>query len=653
VTRLNQKITTALLAYLLGLVTGLPAIAAEKGPAKKVATVKVETVKPVAFHDVKLHDGFWAKRAETNRKVTIPVSLKQCETSGRIDNFAIAGGLKEGSFKGYHFNDSDVYKVVEGAAYVLKTHPDPELEKYVDGVIAKIAAAQQKDGYLDTFFTIANQDQRFKHIHPGARHELYCMGHLIEAGAFHFEMTGKRNLLDVACKLADHIDSVFGPGRRHEVPEHQELELALIKLYRVTGEERYLKLGQFFIEQRGNAAGHKIYGPDSQDHLPVRKQSEVVGHAVRAMYHCAGMADLYMETGDASLLAACRQLWESTTRRKLYLTAGVGATARGEAFGPDYHLPNETSYAETCAAIGLVFFAHRMWQIDPDAEYMDVLECALYNGFLGGVSLEGDSFFYVNRLANAGSGRGSARREWFGCACCPSNVCRFVPPIPGYAYGHKGDNLYINQYLAGTATVQMEQQSVKLTQETNYPWDGKIQIKVEPEQSATFTIKVRIPAWTGKRPLPGDLYAYSPVDKQASDGAVVLQLNGTDVQIKSHKGYVGITRSWKKGDVVTLNLPMPIRRVVSHPKVTENTGLVALQRGPIVFCAEFGDNDGPLKDIQLHDDVKFTARHQGDLLGGVTVIESRLRSGKKLTAIPYYARSHRGAGEMRVWLPRP
>jgi len=609
----------------------------------------VTKVKPVSFADVRVEDAFWSKMLETNRKVTIPISFKQCEDSGRIDNFAVAGGLKKGSYKGLHFNDSDVYKVIEGAGYVLKVKPDAKFDKYVDGVIAKIAAAQQKDGYLDTFFTIGRQDQRFKHIYPGARHELYCMGHMIEAGAAHFEVTGKRNALEIAIKLADHIGSVFGPGKRHEVPEHQELEMALIRLYRATGEKRYLKLGQFFIDQRGNAKGHKLYTLYNQDHKPVREQSEIVGHAVRAMYNCAGMADLHMEIGDDKLLAALKRLWESTTHRKLYVTGGVGATGRGEAFGADYHLPNESAYSETCAGIGLVFFAHRMWQIEPDAKYIDVLERALCNGVLGGVSLSGDSFFYVNRLAVKGKGRGSARRKWFGCACCPSNICRFIPVVPGYAYGHLADDLYVNLFVGGIATVKMDKQTVTLTQKTNYPWDGSVKIAVNPAKTAEFTVRVRIPAWARGRPVPGDLYRYADT---AAKAKVRLQLNGKDIPLKLDKGYACITRKWNAGDTVGLDLPMPIRRVLAHKKVTADAGCVALERGPIVYCAEWKDNGGKAMGIVLDDSVKLAAEHRKDMLGGVTVLKGTLKDGKEFIAIPYYARLNRGAGDMNVWLAR-
>jgi hypothetical protein len=609
----------------------------------------VKTVTCVPFWKVQVADGLWSARLDANRKGTIPASLAFCESSKRIDNFAIAGKLKEGKFTGLHFNDSDVYKVIEGAAYILKVRPDPKLEKYVDGVIAKFAAAQQSDGYLDTYFTIARRDQRFKHIQHSPRHELYCMGHLIEAGAAHYEVTGKKNLLAVAMKLADHIGSVFGPEKRHEVPEHQQLESALIRLYRATGEKRYLKLGQFFIDQRGVPGRRKKPRAYSQDHMPVRKQSEVVGHAVRAMYNCMGMADLYIETGDAKLLAACRRLWESTTHRKMYVTGGVGATGRGEAFGKDYQLPNASAYAETCAAIGLVFFAHRMWQISPDGEYIDVLERALYNGMLGGVSLAGDDFFYVNRLASTGKGgRGAARRKWFGCACCPSNVCRFIPIVPGYAYGHRGDELYVNMYLPGTARVKMKAGEVTLIQQTRYPWDGAIKITVKPARDAEFTVKVRIPSWTRSNPVGGGLYRYA----NAAGGKIGLRVNGSDVAMKIDNGYVSIRRKWTGGDTISLALPMPVRRVLAHEKVTANTGRVALQRGPVVYCAEGKDNADKALDIVLDDAAALKSEYRKGLLGGVSVVTGKLKGGGAFVAIPYFARANRGASEMNVWFKR-
>jgi len=608
----------------------------------------VETVKPVSFADVCVDEGLWADRLEINRTVTIPESFRHCEETGRIDNFAVAAGLKEGQFQGAHYNDSDVYKIVQGAVCSLKTHPDAKLQAYVDGVIALIVAAQDSDGYLDTYFMGDRKKNRFKNISPGPRHELYCMGHMIEASVVHYKMTGKRTMLDAAIRLADHVDSVFGPGKRDAVPHHQEIESALIRLYRVTGEKRYLELARFFIDRRGhheNRPSVTLYG---QDHLPVRQQSEIVGHAVRAMYNCVNMATLYAETGDAELLAALSRLWESTTRRKLYITGAVGAVGRGEAFGGDYQLPNETAYAETCAGIGLVYFAHEMWRIDPDAEYIDVLERALYNEVLGGVAITGDAFFYNNKLLSTGRGWGSMRQRWFRCACCPSNICRFIPVVPGYMYGHLRDNLYINLFIPATATVRMDRGTVVVTQKTRYPWDGAVKIIVSPAEAAEFTINVRIPGWARNRPSPGDLYRYA--DRTVEP--VCLRVNGRDVTADFRRGYAAITRKWSAGDVITLELPMPVRRVLAHDKVTCNADRVALERGPIVYCAEWPDNGGKVLDIVLDDSTALRSRYRKDLLGGLTVITATLKNGKEFTAIPFYARANRGRGEMNVWIAR-
>ena len=636
--------TLLVTAAILSLTTAAPA-----GPPHQKLSAA-----PIA--EVRIADEFWAPRITTCRKVTLPYCFDTCEKTGRIRNFDKAAGRMPGKFEGIWFNDSDVYKVLEGAAYVLGTRADPELDKRTDEVIGKIAAAQQPDGYLYCFFTVANRDQRFKHIFPGARHELYCMGHMIEAGAVHHEMTGKRNMLEVACKLADHIGSVFGPGKRHEVSEHQELELALIKLYRVTGQQRYLKLGQFFIDQRGNAAGHKLYGAYSQDHLPARKQGEIVGHAVRAMCNCIGMADLYAETGDEQLLAACRRLWQSTTHRKMYLTGGVGARRRGEAFGADYELPNETAYAETCAGIGLIFFAHRMLLIEPDAEYADVLERVLYNGFLSGLSLDGKKFFYQNRLAADGHYR---RQSWYGCACCPSNVVRIYPKIGRYVYAHDRQAIYVNLYVAGTASVKLRDTTVKLTQETRYPWDGKVKLTIRPAKAETFDLYLRIPGWCRDKQSPGGLYRVAA--SQDREAKATLKVNGQAIDTgKVAKGYVRIHRQWKDGDVVELDMPMPIRRIRAHPNVKADLGRVALQRGPIVYCVEAVDHGGKVRQLVLPPDAKLTAQHRLDMLGGVTVITGKAaartagsdKPGQaEFLAIPYYAWDNRDGGEMAVWLP--
>jgi DUF1680 family protein len=603
--------------------------------------------------DVRIDDEFWAPRINTCREVTLPHCFDQCEQTGRIRNFVKAAGQMPGEFEGLWFNDSDVYKIVEGAAYSLHVHPDAKLEEYTDGIIAKFAAAQQPDGYLCCYFILGNLEERFKHIHRPARHELYTIGHLIEAGAAHYRMTRKPNLLDVAIKAADQIDAVFGPGKRMDVPEHQELELALIKLYEATGEKRYLDLAKFFIDQRGNADGHTLYGPYSQDHLPVRKQTEIVGHAVRAMYNCIGMVDLYGHSGDEELRIACRRLWESATHRKMYVTGGVGATARGEAFGADYELPNETAYAETCAQIGLVLFAHRMLLIDPDAEYADVMERVLYNSFLSGLSLSGDEFFYQNRLATRGDYH---RQSFYGCACCPSNVVRVYPQLGKFIYAHGDSTIYANLYAGGTATIHVKDTEVTLRQETRYPWDGRITLTVTPDQQQMFDICLRIPGWCRDRETPGRLYRAT----QSDDEKPTLKVNGEVIQSRGlDKGYLRIARDWQPGDRIELNLPMPVRRVHAHPEIKADAGRVALQRGPIVYCVEAVDHAIPVRHLSLPRDAPLTVQHRDNLLGGVTVIAGkasvRMPDSDKpkqvdLLAIPYYAWDNRDAGSLAVWL---
>ena len=594
-------------------------------------------LRPVPFTDVTIEDAFWAPRVRTNREASLPHCFEMCERTGRLRNFAKAAGKMAGKYEGAHFNDSDVFKIVEGAAYALATHPDAKLQKRLDETIALIAAAQQPDGYLNTYITLTRPNERWRHIHPGARHELYCAGHLIEAGAAHFEVTGKRTLLDVAVKLADHIDSVFGPGKRLEPPEHQQIEIGLVRLYRATGDKRYLRLAQFFLDQRGNAEGHKLYGPQMQDHLPVRQQREAVGHAVRMMYQCAAMADVAAETGDAELLAACRRLWDSTTLRKMYITGGVGARRGGEAFGGDYELPNDTAYAETCAAIGLLFFAHRMFLLEPDGRYADVMERVLYNALPASTSLDGRRFFYVNPLASRGTHH---RKPWYGCACCPSNVVRVFPTIGQYIYARSDEALYVNLYVASRAKVRLGGGLVRVSQETRYPWEGEVTLTLEPERPAAFALLLRIPGWCER---------------------ATLKLNGEAVgEPALVNGYAAIRRTWRSGDRVELTLPMPVRRVAAHPRVAANRGRVALQRGPVVYCLEGADHDIGLRHMALDAEAALATEHRPDLLGGVTVIEgsaSTRWAGSPTTkpvpflAAPYGAWDNRQAGGMLVWLP--
>ena len=619
---------------------------------------KLTRLRRVPFTDVAFADEFWAPRIETNRKVTVPYAFKKCEETGRISNFAKAGGLIEGKFEGIYFNDSDLYKVIEGAAYCLKNHPDPELEKYVDGVIEKIAAAQWEDGYLYTFYSVPRRQPEKRWSDIRGKHELYCAGHFFEGAVAYYQATGKRKILDVAIRLADKIDSVFGPDRKRDVPGHEEIEIGLVKLYRVTGNEKYLKLAKFFLDERGRAEGHKLYGSYSQDHKPVIEQSKAVGHAVRAGYLYSGMADVAAPTGDANYVKAIDRIWQDVVSKKLYLTGGVGARRGGESFGNDYELPNKTAYCETCAAIANAMWNHRMFLLHGEAKYIDVLERVIYNGFLSGISLSGDKFFYPNPLASDGKHQ---RSPWFGCACCPTNIVRFMPSLPGYAYAYSGDIVYVNLFVGGSATIKMDNNTVRLRQETRYPWDGEVKITVEPKRSREFAIYVRIPGWAQNQPVPSDLYRYI----NRSEEKVTLKINDKPLALDIDKGFARIRRKWKKGDVVELSLPMPIRRVLSHENVKDNAGKAALERGPIVYCVEWPDNGGQVTHIILPDDAELKAKYRKDKLGGVTVISGTAlgvqlsKDGKSLikdkgyfAAIPYYAWAHRGKGEMAVWLAR-
>ncbi len=618
----------------------------------------------VPFTDVTLTDDFWSKRIETNRTVTIPFGFNKCEEEGRMRNFAKAGGLMEGKYEGVMpFDDTDVYKIIEGASYSLTIHPDKKLEKYIDDIIEKIAAAQEEDGYLCTWKTLNPKTTPARWVNPGPRwfhlaasHELYNAGHMYEAAFAHYKATGKRNFLNIALKNADLIDKTFGPGKKLDPPGHQIIETGLVKLYRATQDEKYLNLAKFFLDQRGNAEGHKLYGPYNQDHKPVTEQDEAVGHAVRAVYMYAAMADIAGIMNDSAYLKATNKIWDNVVTKKIYITGGIGARHRGEAFGDNYELPNLTSYNETCAAIGSVYWNHRMFLLSGDAKYIDVLERTLYNGMISGVSLTGNLFFYPNCLESDGKykfNRGALTRQpWFDCSCCPSNIIRFIPSVPDYIYAHRGDSLYVNLFIAGKANVKLDRTSVKVSQETEYPWDGKVVIKVNPKKSAKFAVNIRIPGWASREPLPGGLYSYLDESRER----VSLKLNGELLNVRMTKGYAVIERKWSKGDVIELNMPMPVRRVVAHDKVKDDLNKTALVRGPIVYCAEWVDNDGKVLDIVMPDNAELQTQYRKDLFGGVTVITGNVsdKSGnkRKLLAIPYYAWSHRGPGEMAVWLPR-
>ncbi len=666
-------------------------------------------IKPVPFTAVRVTDGFWAPRIETNRMVTIPAIFKKCEETGRIDNFAIAGRLMKGEYKGERYNDTDVYKTIEGASYSLMVRPDAELDRYLDGVIAKIAAAQEPDGYLYTPRT-ASPDK----LQPGIgetrwaelaiSHELYNAGHLYEAAAAHFMATGKRTLLDVALKNADLVARTFGrePGKREGFPGHQEIELALVKLARLTGKREYLDLAKYFLDQRSRGLTLRQYPPGNrfaiyndatqiQAHKPVLEQDEAVGHAVRLTYMASGMADIAALTGDQAYFEAVRRLWANVVGRKMYLTGGIGSRHDRERFGDDYELPNLTGYLETCASIGMAFWNQRMFLLTGDAAYVDVMERAMYNGVLSGVSLDGTLFFYPNPLESDGIykfNKGRAERApWFGVACCPGNISRFLPSVPGYVYATKGaDAVYVNLFIAGEAKIDLGGKAVVLKQATCYPWDGAVELTVEPEKKTEFTLYVRIPGWARNEPVPTDLYGYAG----HGDAMISLRVNGKAVALDMDKGFARIRRTWKKGDRVDVAFPMDARRVTAHAAVKDDAGFVAVERGPLVYCAEAPDNGGRALNIVLPDGAALHPEKRPGLLGGIVVLEgealaadpsavTRIReaAGKDAAAddeeeappasrrrlapaaalkphplvlIPYYAWAHRGPGEMSVWL---
>jgi len=640
-------------------------------------------IAPVPPTSVQLDDGFWQGRIETNRKVTIPYDFQKCEETGRLANFAIAAGEKEGKHEGFWFNDSDVFKVIEGAAASLALHPDPVLEKYLDELIEKIAAAQHDDGYLYTIRTIHGEEpfrlQRYtgetRWSYLEHSHELYNMGHLYEAAVAYYEATGKRTLLDVALKNAALIDQIFGEeeGQKIDVPGHQEIEIGLVKLYRTTGEQRYLDLAQFFLDHRGVPEGRKenrIYGEYWQDHQPVTAQSEAVGHAVRAAYMYSGMADVAALTGQKDYVEAIDRLWDNVVGKKMYLTGGIGARHHDEAFGENYELPNASAYNETCAAIANAMWNQRMFLLHGESKYIDVLERVLYNGFLAGISLEGNTFFYPNPLSSNAEYRfnkGTAGRQgWFACSCCPVNIVRFLPAVAGMIYAQKEDNLYVNLFIPGKATIALPEGTVDITQQTLYPRDAKIELALAPEKPMPFTLRLRIPGWAQGECVPGNLYYYLVSEQSQHDPTrgIKLRLNGQAVPLDLEAGYATIERTWKKGDRVELEIPMPIRRVVADQKVVADRGRVAIERGPLVYCLEDVDNAQAVDRAILPDDSMLQARFVADLLDGLVVLAgegafaTQDKAGKwsqekaVLRLIPYYAWNHRGKGKMEVWIPR-
>ena len=619
---------------------------------------------PVSFTDVSIKDGFWSPRTDTNRTISIPHSHKMLK--------AYIEGIKQEWKPGdepvpHIFWDSDVGKWLEAACYTLATHPSKKVENWVETIVSLFEAAQQPDGYLNTHYTPVEPQNRWSNLRDC--HELYCAGHLMEAAVAHYEATGRRTMLDVMCRYADCIDTVFGrgKGKMRGYPGHEEIELGLVKLYRATGQRRYLKLSKFFVDERGQKPHHydkeaKARGDDPasywartydycQADKPVREQSEATGHSVRAMYLYSGMADVAAETGDASLIDACKRIWRNVVDQKMYITGGIGSRHGGESFGHNYELGNETAYAETCAAIGLVFWSHRLLQMEARSEYADVMERALYNGFLGGVGLDGRHFFYVNPLAHCGDHGDprtvNRRQPWFGCACCPSNVVRLLASLGSYIYSTTQTELYVHLYIGGEGRAVVAGQGIAIRQTTDYPHNGTVRLDVNADSPARFTLCLRIPGWCPK---------------------AAIRINGKPVALTTRNGYARLTRTWQPGDRVELSLDMPIQTVHAHPAVADNVGRVALQRGPLVYCVEETDHNVDVRSLALPAKAKLTAAHRPKLLGGTTVITGSALTPKAgrggalygagratskkipLTAIPYYAWATREPGSMAVWL---
>ena len=631
----------------------------------------------VPFTNVKLTDNFWLPRIKINHTVTIPASFERCEKTGRVKNFVMAAEKKGKFCTTFSFDDTDIYKTIEGASFSLSLFPDKKLEAYIDSLIVIVGKAQEPDGYLYTARTI---DPANPHKWAGPQrwvkerelsHELYNAGHLYESAAAHFLATGKKNLLDIALKNADLVCSVFGPDKMHVAPGHQVVEMGLVKLYRITGKKEYLQTAKYFIEERGHFAGYDAKSKDPwkngaywQDHVPATEQKEAVGHAVRAGYLYAAMADVAALTGDEKLLRAIDTIWTNMVSKKLYVQGGAGAIGSGERYGDNYELPNATAYNETCAAIANVYWNQRMFQLHGDAKYIDVLEKILYNGLISGVGLDGKSFFYTNAMQVRHNVKHESmegeRSGWFECSCCPTNICRLLPSMPGYMYAQKDNSIFVNLFASSSASLKVNNKPVQIIQQNNYPWDGDLKFTVSPKTRQAFALMVRIPGWAQNTAMPSNLYSFT----NHTERKVAIKINGSPIEYVIEHGYAVLNRIWKKGDVVEVHLPMEVRRVAANDKVKEDAGKIALQRGPIMYCAEWTDNNGRACNIVLPAGISFSSEFKPGMLNGVTIIKTEatvvLTDEKENTittvkrpfvAIPYYAWANRGKGEMTVWFP--
>jgi len=642
-----------------------------------VAQTKDYPVQAVNFTAVQLTDSFWLPRLRINHQVTIPASFDRCESTGRVKNFEMAAA-RSGKFgTTFPFDDTDIYKTIEGASYSLRIFPDKKLEAYIDTLVAKVANAQEPDGYLYTARTI---DPAHPHNWAGKErwvkerelsHELYNAGHLYEAAYAHYYATGKKNLLDIALKNADLVCAVFGPGKRHVAPGHEIVEMGLVKLYRITGKPEYLQTAKFFIEERGHYKGYDSTSRDQwrngaywQDDKPITQQYQAEGHAVRAAYLYSAVADVAALTGDETLLHAVDTIWQNMVSRKIYVQGGLGAVPAGESFGGNYELPNTTAYNETCADVAGVYWNYRMFLLHGESKYIDVLEKMLYNGLISGVGLDGKSFFYTNAMQVKNSFTHRAlepeRSGWFDCSCCPTNMARLVPSIPGYVYAQKGNNVFVNLFMSSNATLTVAGKPVNIEQQNQYPWSGDLSFVVSPKSPLSFNLLVRIPGWAFNEAIPSDLYKFAFFDVHTP----VIKVNGQVVTYDMEKGYAVIARQWKKGDRVEVSLPMAVRRVMANANVKDDIGKTALQRGPIMYCAEWKDNNGLAANIIVPLNTVFNAHYESGLLNGVEVLTADVpvvtidsvgqnisTTRRTMTAIPYYAWANRGKGEMVLWFP--
>jgi uncharacterized protein len=641
-----------------------------------VAQQKDYAIQAVNFTKVKLTDKFWLPRLKTNSTVTIPASFERCDKTGRVKNFEMAAARSGKFCTIFPFDDTDIYKTIEGASYSLSLFPDKKLDAYIDTLVTKIAAAQEPDGYLYTARTI---DPLHPHAWAGKErwererelsHELYNSGHLYEAAAAHYFATGKKSLLNVALKNADLVCSVFGPGKRHVAPGHEIVEMGLVKLYRITGKKEYLQTAKDFIEERGRYTGYDPKSKDEwkngaywQDDTPVVDQMEAEGHAVRAGYLYSGVADVAALTGDEKLLNAVDRIWENMVSKKIYVNGGIGAVPSGERYGDNYELPNTTAYNETCAAIANVYWNERMFLLHGDSKYIDILERSLYNGLLSGIGLDGKSFFYSNAMQVKNSFSHNSlevtRAGWFDCSCCPTNLVRLLPSVPGYMYAQEADNVYVNLFANSTTELNVHNKSVRLEQQNNYPWEGNLKFIVSPKTTDAFNLLIRIPGWAQNSVVPSDLYSFV----NSSEDKIEVKVNGQPVEYTMQKGYAVLTRKWKKGDVVEMNLPMEVRLVKANDNLKEDNGKVAVERGPLVYCAEWIDNRGKASNILMPTNASFTSELTSEL-NGVEVLKTTVpvvainsegnsitTTTRPVTLIPYYAWANRGAGEMMIWFP--